>query len=85
MIVQSSKSLKQKPKKMNASQKILTLLHSNDVYNLEERSTKHVRGAVRFKTVLDSFHNLDPLILSTEDLFQPSLCSIIILKVICVL
>jgi len=52
----------------------LTILHFNDVYNIEEIKTDPVGGAARFKTALDSFKHLDPLILFSGDLFQPSLC-----------
>ena len=51
----------------------LTILHFNDVYNLEEGNIEPVGGVARFKTALESFSDLDPLILFSGDLFQPSL------------
>lgn len=53
--------------------KKLTILHFNDVYNIEEGPDEPVGSAARFKTALDSFSNLDPLIFFSGDLFQPSL------------
>ena len=53
----------------------LIILHFNDVYNLEEGQEEPVGGVARFKTALDSFSELEPLILFSGDLFQPSLMS----------
>ena len=52
----------------------ITILHFNDVYNIEEKQNEPVGGAARFKTALDSFHDTEPLILFSGDLFEPSLC-----------
>ena len=52
----------------------LTILHFNDVYNLEEGRIEPIGGAARFKTALDTFKHLEPLTLFSGDLFQPSLC-----------
>lgn len=51
----------------------LIILHFNDVYNLEEGKVEPVGGVARFKTALDSFKDLEPLIVFSGDLFQPSL------------
>ena len=51
----------------------LTILHFNDVYNLDEGQAEPVGGVARFKTALESFASEDPLILFSGDLFQPSL------------
>ena len=53
----------------------LIILHFNDVYNLEESQSEPLGGVARFKTALDSFSELEPLILFSGDLFQPSLLS----------
>jgi len=58
---------------MEAASKQLTILHYNDVYNIEEKKTEPVGGVARFKTALDSFQDLDPLIIFSGDLFEPSL------------
>ncbi len=61
---------------MELGSKQLTILHFNDVYNIEERKAEPVGGVARFKTALDSFKELEPLILFSGDLFEPSLCKI---------
>ena len=62
---------------MENSSKKLTILHFNDVYNLEEKKKEPVGGVARFKTALQSFNHLDPLILFSGDLFLPSLCKLL--------
>jgi len=61
---------------MEKSSKKFTILHFNDVYNIEEKKIEPVGGAARFKTALDSFSHLDPLILFSGDVFQPSFCNL---------
>jgi len=61
---------------MEGTSKHLTILHFNDVYNLEEKKKEPVGGVARFKTALQTFKHLDPLILFSGDLFLPSLCTI---------
>ena len=51
----------------------ITILHFNDVYNIEEQSVEPVGGAARFKTAVDQRRDLDPLILFSGDAFNPSL------------
>ncbi len=51
--------------------KNVTLLHFNDVYNVED--TKHKSGAARFKTAIDSFKDIDPMVLFSGDAFSPSI------------
>ena len=60
---------------MEKSQGQITILHFNDVYNIEEKKKEPVGGAARFKTALESFRDTEPLILFSGDLFEPSLCS----------
>ncbi|KAL0277625.1 UNVERIFIED_CONTAM: hypothetical protein PYX00_004852 [Menopon gallinae] len=54
---------------------IITILHFNDVYNIESRTTEPVGGAARFATAIKSFSHLNPLILFSGDIFSPSMLS----------
>ena len=51
----------------------ISILHFNDVYNVEEQSSEPVAGAARFKTALQSFKDKDPLILFSGDILAPSI------------
>ena len=51
----------------------LSILHFNDVYNVEEQKTEPLAGAARFKTALESFAKHKPLILFSGDIFAPSI------------
>ena len=57
---------------MESQSKELTIVHFNDCYNIEERSTEPVGGISRFATALKSLKEQDPLILFSGDLFSPS-------------
>ena len=52
----------------------ITLIHFNDVYNIEERSNgkEPIGGAARFKSQIDSLRHLEPLILFSGDALNPS-------------
>lgn len=50
----------------------LTILHFNDVYNIEGRDKEPVGGAARFKTCLERFGHLNPLTLFSGDALSPS-------------
>ena len=50
----------------------LTILHFNDVYELEERSREPVGGASRFKSRFDSLKHLNPLVVFSGDAISPS-------------
>lgn len=50
----------------------LTILHFNDVYNIEPREKEPVGGAARFATKLASFKHLNPLIVFSGDCLNPS-------------
>ena len=50
----------------------LTIVHFNDVYNIEEREKEPCGGAPRFKTQLDSLNELDPLVFFSGDALNPS-------------
>jgi 5'-nucleotidase len=59
------------PSRQQASDS-LTILHFNDVYNIEGRDREPVGGAARFKTCLDKFRHLNPLTLFSGDALSPS-------------
>ena len=50
----------------------LTIVHFNDVYNIEEREKEPCGGAPRFKTQVDSLRELDPLVFFSGDALNPS-------------
>ena len=53
-------------------EKVLTVLHFNDVYNIESGTQEPVGGAARFLTALKSYAHLEPMILFSGDIFAPS-------------
>lgn len=55
----------------------LTILHFNDVYNVQEREKEPVGGAARFKTKLASLRELEPLVMFSGDALNPSNISVI--------
>lgn len=52
----------------------ITILHFNDVYNVQQHKEEPVGGAARFVTAIKSFSHLNPLILFSGDIFSPSMC-----------
>lgn len=50
----------------------LTIVHFNDVYNIEEREKEPCGGAPRFKTQVDGLRELDPLVFFSGDALNPS-------------
>jgi len=64
-------------KRMMPGQKAetISILHFNDVYNVESREVEPVGGAARFATALKSHAEKDPLILFSGDIFAPSIMS----------
>ena len=50
----------------------ITLVHFNDVYNVQEHEREPVGGAARFKTRVDSLQHLSPLVLFSGDALNPS-------------
>lgn len=52
----------------------LVILHFNDVYNLEPQKEEPVGGAARFVTCVKSYRSLNPLVLFSGDVLNPSLC-----------
>ncbi|XP_062137033.1 mannosylglucosyl-3-phosphoglycerate phosphatase isoform X2 [Drosophila sulfurigaster albostrigata] len=56
--------------------KPLTILHYNDVYNIESMAeTEPIGGAARFATAIKSYAHLNPLVLFSGDAFSPSMLS----------
>ncbi|XP_064466748.1 snake venom 5'-nucleotidase-like isoform X2 [Ornithodoros turicata] len=54
---------------------VVTVLHFNDCYNVEEQHGEPVGGATRFCTALKRFSNENPLILFSGDVLAPSIMS----------
>lgn len=52
----------------------LVILHFNDVYNLEPQKEEPVGGAARFVSCVKSYQSLNPLVLFSGDVLNPSLC-----------
>ena len=55
-------------------EQILTIVHFNDVYNVEEGEKEPIGGAARFKTKVDSLQRLNPLVVFSGDALNPSNC-----------
>ncbi|XP_065211905.1 trifunctional nucleotide phosphoesterase protein YfkN isoform X2 [Planococcus citri] len=53
----------------------ITILHFNDVYNVEPREADPAGGASKFSHAVKSFSSLNPLVLFSGDIFSPSLLS----------
>ena len=53
----------------------ITIVHFNDVYNVEAGSQEPVGGAARFATAVRRLADRDPLILFCGDALNPSLMS----------
>lgn len=60
----------------DSNKKNLTILHYNDVYNIDQQvKSEPVGGAARFCTAINSFKHLNPLVLFSGDAFNPSMLS----------
>ena len=57
----------------------LTILHFNDVYNIEGQKDEPQGGAARMKTYIESQKELDPLVLFSGDALNPSLSKFIVM------
>ena len=51
----------------------LTLIHFNDVYNIDSREQEPQGGAARFATAIQQYDELSPMILFSGDVFAPSI------------
>ena len=60
----------------------LTILHFNDVYNIEGQKDEPMGGAARMQTYVKSQQGLDPLLLFSGDALNPSLSKLKYLKMI---
>lgn len=60
--------------KTSMPQNDLVILHFNDVYNLEPQKEEPVGGAARFVSCVKSYQSLNPLVLFSGDVLNPSLC-----------
>lgn len=52
----------------------ITIIHFNDVYNIEPQRDEPIGGAARFASYVKSQQHLKPLVLFSGDLLNPSLC-----------
>ena len=53
----------------------LTILHFNDVYNVEARDKPEpIGGAARMKTAFKAFSKCNPLVIFCGDALSPSMC-----------
>lgn len=57
----------------SSTTKCLTIIHFNDVYNIEPREKEPVGGAARFATKVASLKHLNPLTVFSGDALNPSL------------
>ena len=57
---------------LQCTSKQLTIVHFNDVYNIEAREKEPVGGAARFKGKVDALRHLKPLVLFSGDALAPS-------------
>lgn len=55
-----------------STEKVLHIIHFNDVYNLKEDESEPVGGAARFITATEQYKHLNPLVLFSGDIFSPS-------------
>ena len=54
---------------------MLTILHFNDVYNVESRDKPEpIGGAARMKTAFKVFSKRNPLVIFCGDALSPSMC-----------
>ncbi|XP_030620769.1 5'-nucleotidase-like [Chanos chanos] len=60
-----------------SQESVLTILHFNDVYEIESRHEEPVGGAARFATAVKEFHYLNPFVVFSGDCLNPSLLSMI--------
>ncbi|KAL1465097.1 hypothetical protein WDU94_004691 [Cyamophila willieti] len=54
---------------------VITIIHYNDVYNVEDRKEEPRAGAPRFVSAVKSFSALNPLVLFSGDVYSPSMLS----------
>jgi len=59
----------------NTASTTITIIHFNDVYNIEPGTQEPVGGAARFVTAVRQLANLNPLVMFSGDALNPSLMS----------
>ena len=52
----------------------LSIVHFNDVYEVQERKREPVGGVARFKTAVDRVRDKNPLVVFSGDCLNPSPC-----------
>lgn len=57
------------------SKEVLTIIHFNDAYEIKETDEENCGGAPRFCTLIESYKNLNPVVLFSGDLWNPSKCN----------
>ena len=66
---------------MEEASSTLTILHFNDVYNVESREKPEpIGGAARMLTAFKQFAELNPLVIFCGDALSPSMCKYITFK-----
>lgn len=61
------------------SSSTITILHFNDVYNVNPRDRDPCGGAAKFAHAIKSYSHLNPMILFSGDIFSPSVCKWLLL------
>ncbi|KAJ1209632.1 hypothetical protein NDU88_005006 [Pleurodeles waltl] len=74
-IASPTHSIKAEPQSVLSHLSDLTILHFNDVYEVEPRQEDPVGGAARFVTAVKKFSSQNPLIIFSGDCLNPSVLS----------
>eukprot|EP00095_Tigriopus_kingsejongensis_P003160 maker-scaffold791_size96783-snap-gene-0.28 protein:Tk03160 transcript:maker-scaffold791_size96783-snap-gene-0.28-mRNA-1 annotation:"5 -nucleotidase" len=75
VVVLARKAAKDTRYRMGPAADAITIIHYNDVYNVEARDQEPVGGAARFCTAVKKFEEKAPLVLFSGDIFAPSIMS----------
>lgn len=57
--------------------KKFTIIHFNDVYDMDEKNSEVCGGVARFDTLIKSYEKENPIVLFSGDLWSPSKLSTI--------
>ncbi len=66
---------------IDVTSKDLTIIHFNDVYNIEPQDKEPAGGAARFVTKVKEFAKHDPLVLFSGDCLNPSISKLVLFNV----
>lgn len=55
----------------------LTIIHFNDAYEIKDRDGEICGGAARFCSLIESYKHLNPVVLFSGDLWNPSKCNLL--------